>query len=107
MDHSVTARYAGRPAAFFVRRRARAHDPRLGLRPAGSFRSAAGPLTVLRDGVGSPVARLHEGRRSLRIVGPRLSGSGVPRPATLMRWSRIGRRTPNPGSSAASAPWLA
>jgi hypothetical protein len=105
MDHSVTARYAGRPAAFFVRRRARAHDPRLGLRPAGTFRSAAVRATVLQHGVGSPVARLQGGRRTLRIVAPRVSTSGVPRPSVEMRWSR--RRTSSHGSSPASSPWLA
>jgi hypothetical protein len=107
MDHSVTARYAGRPAAFFVRRRARAHDLRLGLRPVGTFRSVAVRQTVLQQGVGSPVARLHGGRRALRIVAPRPAASGVPRPTVMMRWSRTGRRHSNPGSSASSSPWLA
>jgi hypothetical protein len=105
MDHSVTARYAGRPAAYFVRRRAHAHDPRLGLRPAGTFRSAAVRSTVLQQGAGSPVARLQGGRRTLRIVAPRPSASGVPRPSVVMRWSR--RRTSDHGPSAASSPWLA
>ena len=107
MDHSVTARYAGRPAAYFVRRRARANDLRLGLRPVGSFRSVAARQTVLREGVGSPIARLRSGRRALRIVAPRRPASGAPRPAVVMRWSRAVRRTTNPGSSSVSSPWPA
>ena len=107
MDHSVTARYAGRPAAYFVRRRARAHDLRLGLRPVGSFRSVAARQTVLHEALGSPLAKLRAGRRRMRIVTPRPSSSGTPRPAVVMRWSRIGRRTANPGSSSASSPWHA
>jgi hypothetical protein len=107
MDHSVTARYAGRPAAFFVRRQARANDARLGLRPAGSFRSTARRQTVLQDSPGSPLARLRAGRRALRIVGPRLSAAGPPRPAVQLRWSRVVRRNPPAGSSVPSSPWHA
>jgi len=105
MDHSVTARYAARPAAHFIRRAARAHDRRLGLRPAGSFRAAAPRATILRDAGDSAVARLRAGRGALRIVAPRRSSGGAPRPAVVMHWPRAGRSQAVRRASPAVSPW--
>lgn len=105
MNHSVTARYVSRPSAHFVRRAARARDLRLGLRPAGSFRAASPTPTVLREAVSSPVERLRAGRASLRIVNPRRSTVGAPRPAVVMHWSNAGLPVPARRTSPAVSPW--
>lgn len=105
MNHSVTARYVSRPVAHFVRRAARARDLRLGLRPAGSFRAANPAPTVLREALGSPVERLRAGCASLRIVSPRRSTVGAPRPAVAMHWSNAGSPVTARQTSPAVSPW--
>jgi hypothetical protein len=105
MERSIAAKYAARPTARFVRPSARAREPRLGLRAAGTFQAATSRPTVLRRQEGSVLARLRGGWRAFRAARPHRPTDGRPRPLIAMHWARSGRAGTDRRSSAAMAPW--
>ncbi len=107
MEHSITAKYAARPAARFVRPSTRARQRRLGLRAANSFSAAPGQATVLRNADLGPLVRLRAHWRSVRAAQTRRSTEGQPRPLVTMKWTRSARAGAPRRSSAPSAPWRA
>jgi len=104
MEHSITARYAARPAARFPRAASGSRRRRLGLTPTGAFSPAPTRLTVLLRDQPSPLAYLRRDPRSIAATRPvRISG-GLLRPAYTLTWQRSrGPRNP----SAHAAPWRA
>jgi hypothetical protein len=107
MDHSIAAKYAARPAARFVRPSARVREPRLGLRPSGSFHSPGRTLTVLRGAEVAPLARMRAGWRTIQLAPARRQRSGRLGPLVTMEWARSGRSGTARRPGAASAPWRA
>ena len=108
MEHSIAAKYAARPAARFVRPSTRIREPRLGLRPAGTFRSPGVRSTVLHGPDVAPLTRLRAGWRSIQPARSRHVRGGRPGPLIVMHWARgrgSGAGPRRPG--AASAPWPA
>ncbi|MFL5778065.1 MAG: hypothetical protein ACJ761_03885 [Chloroflexota bacterium] len=107
MEHSITAKYAARPAARFVHPSARARERRLGLRATDTFRAAANRATVLRHAHDAPLAQLRADWRAIRPARPRRPAHGQPKPLVTMSWARSGRAGTPRRSGAASAPWRA
>ncbi|HEY3524031.1 MAG TPA: hypothetical protein VGK63_10015 [Candidatus Limnocylindrales bacterium] len=105
MERSVTARYASRSGARFVRSHGLDRERRLGLRSFGTFRPAPTSPTVLRrDDIGPLRALRGSWRRPVRdeIARPRLGG---PKPVVSIRWTDGRRFGPTRPTSAAPAPW--
>jgi len=107
MQHSIAAKYAARPAAHFVRPSDTAREPRLGLRPAGTYRPAVRRPAFAQQAKASPLARLRAASRRITAARPARSSIGQLRPAIVMHWAgsragRVARRT-----GAAPAPWRA
>jgi len=104
MEHSITARYAARPAARFPRATSGSRRRRLGLSPERVFSPAPTRLTVLLRDQPSPVARLRRDPRSIAATRPVRRSGGHLRPAYSLTWqSSLGPRHP----SAHAAPWRA
>jgi hypothetical protein len=104
MEHSITARYAARPAARFPRATSGSRRRRLGLSPARAFNPAPTRLTVLLRDQPSPVARLRRDPRSIAATRPVRRYGGHLRHAFSLTWqSSLGPRHP----SAHAAPWRA
>ena len=102
MQHSIAAKYAARPAAFFVRPAGRERERRLGLHASLSFQRAATRVTILRPSHGG----LHmSGWRPVASALSRSHRSGVVRPAVTIRWAGLGRPRADRRSSLAPAPW--
>jgi len=104
MNHSITAKYAARPAASFPRPSLRSRERHLGLRSTIVFRAASAPVTVLRGETTSSLARIRGGSRAITPTQARRTVSGHLRPIVSMTWARS---LPVGWSSAATAPWLA
>src|SRR3954470_7571775 len=102
MQHSITARYAVRPAALFVRPSARARERRLGLGAAVSFVPAPVRPTVLRRG-SPPLSELRGRWRAGRTVRRAVVASGLLRPTYTIHWSRAVRQGGSRRTSAAPA----
>jgi len=105
MERSVTARYASRPVARFVRSYGRERERRLGLRSFGSFRPASTLPTVLRAADIGPLRALRGSWRGpvrAEIARPRMGG---PKPVVSIRWTDGRRFGPTRPASAAPAPW--
>ncbi|MEO7664482.1 MAG: hypothetical protein ABIV26_05095 [Candidatus Limnocylindrales bacterium] len=102
MEHSITAKYAARPAARFPQPSARIRERRLGLRSAVAFRAGSGRPTVLREPERSALARLRAGSRSITPTRSRRPATGRPRPVVSITWSRS---VPLGRPSAVPAPW--
>jgi len=104
MEHSITARYAARPAARFPRSTSGNRQRRLGLTPTRAFSPAPTRLTVLLRDQPSPVAHLRRDPRSVAATRPVRRSGGRIRPAFSLTWQRsLGPRHP----SAHAAPWRA
>jgi hypothetical protein len=104
MEHSITARYAARPAARFPRAASGSRRRRLGLTPAGAFSPAPTRLTVLLRDQPSPLSHLRRDPRSIAATRPVRASGGLLRPAYTLTWQRSrGPRHP----SAHAAPWRA
>jgi hypothetical protein len=104
MEHSITARYAARPAARFPTTTSGSRRRRLGLTPARPFSPAPTRLTVLLRDQPSPVARLRRDPRSIAATRPVRRSGGHLRPAFSLTWqSSLGPRHP----AAHAAPWRA
>jgi len=104
MEHSITARYAARPAARFPRASSGSRRRRLGLTPARAFSPAPTRLTVLLRDQPSPVAHLRRDPRSIAATRPVRRSGGHIRPAFSLTWQRaLDPRHP----SAHAAPWRA
>ena len=104
MEHSITARYAARPAARFPR--AVERQPPAAPRPrrGRAFSPAPTRLTVLLRDQPSPVAHLRRDPRSIAATRPIRHSTGRLRPAFSLTW----QRSPAPRhSSAHAAPWRA
>ena len=105
MERSITARYATRSTARFVRASTQARERRLGLRGGGSFRPAPARETILnRPGEGI-LAQLRGDWRAIRPAQARTEAGGRPRPAVRMRWTGSTASGPTRRSSATTAPW--
>ena len=104
MEHSITARYAARPAARFPRASSGSRQRRLGLGAGRAFSPAPTRLTVLYHDQPSPVAHLRRDPRSIAATRPvRISGGHLQPPFSLT-WASSPeprRRSANP------APWRA
>jgi len=104
MEHSITARYAARPAARFPRSTSGNRQRRLGLIPARAFSPAPTRLTVLLRDQPSPVAHLRRDPRSIAATRPVRHSGGRIQPAFSLTWHQsLGPRHP----SAHAAPWRA
>jgi len=102
MQRSITARYAARPAASFVRPVGNGRERRLGLHSSLSFQRAATRLTILRSSPGG----LHlSGWSPVTTTTPNSPRCGVVRPAVTIRWAETGRPRPDRRSSLATALW--
>src|SRR2546428_13781255 len=105
MERSIAARYAARQTARFVTPSAKAREPRLGLRGAGSFHPATSRLTVLQRPGDGILAQLRGDWRAVRAAQPRRVADGRLRPAVGFRWTGSDRAGSTRRSSAATAPW--
>jgi hypothetical protein len=102
MQRSITARYAVRPAASFVRPAGDGRERRLGLHSSLSFQRAATRLTILRSSRGG----LHiSGWSPVTTTRPNSAHCGVVRPAITICWADSGRPRADRRSSLATAPW--
>jgi hypothetical protein len=105
MQHSITAKYAARPVARFVRPNAQARERRLGLPGAGAFKAAASRSAVLSRPEIAPLVRLRAAWRAVRPAAVR-SRTGAPiRPAATMRWSTTGPAGRPRRTAVEPAPW--
>ena len=105
MERSITARYAARPAAQFVRPSARARERQLGLKGAGSFHPASTRLTILRRPGDGILAQLRGDWRAITAATPRRVVDARPRPQVAYRWTGSAASGATRRSSAATAPW--
>jgi hypothetical protein len=105
MEHSITARYASRPAARFVRASGRARERRLGLRSFGSFQPAPARPTVLRRSNPGPLVSMRGRWRAIAPAGSSRSGAGAPRPAVVIHWTDVRGAGSDRRAGAAPAPW--
>lgn len=104
MEHSITARYAARPAARFPRASSGSRQRRLGLDAGRAFSPAPTRLTVLLRDQPSPLAHLRHDPRSMTSTRPARHSTGRLRPAFTLTWGRsLAPRHP----SAHAAPWRA
>lgn len=104
MEHSITARYATRPAASFPRASSGNRQRRLGLGAGRAFSPATTRLTVLLRDQPSPLAHLRRDARSIAATRPVRHADGRLRPAFTLTWGRsLASRHP----SAHAAPWRA
>ncbi|MEO5704653.1 MAG: hypothetical protein ABIZ52_08400 [Candidatus Limnocylindrales bacterium] len=104
MEHSITARYAVRPANRFPRASSGSRQRRLGLGAGRAFSPAPTRLTVLLRDQPSPLAHLRRDTRSIAATRPVRHSDGRVRPAYTLTWGRsLGLRHP----SAHAAPWRA
>ena len=104
MEHSITARYAARPAARFPRASSGSRQRRLGLGTGRAFSPAPTRLTVLRRDQPSLLVHLRRDPRSMAATRPIRRSGGLVRPALSMTWgSSSAPRRP----SAHAAPWRA
>ena len=104
MEHSITAKYAARPAARFPRASIGSRQRRLGLDGGRAFRPAPTRLTVLQRDQPSPLAHLRRDPRSITATRPVRPSDGRLRPAFALTWGRsLASRHP----SAHAAPWRA
>jgi hypothetical protein len=104
MEHSITARYAARPAARFPRASSGSRQRRLGLGAGRAFSPATTRLTVLYRDQPSPLAYLRRDPRSIAATRPVRHSGGKVRPAFTLTWGRsLAPRHP----SAHAAPWRA
>ena len=103
MEHSITARYAARPAARFPRASSGSRQRRLGLASGRAFSPAPTRLTVLLHDQPSPLAHIRRDARSIAATRPIRYSSGHLRPAFSLTWgSPVPRHR-----SAYAAPWRA
>lgn len=104
MEHSITARYAVRPAARFPRASSGSRQRRLGLGMGRAFSPATTRLTVLLRDQPSPFAHIRRDPRSIAATRPVRGSSGRLRPPFSLTWQRsLAPRHP----SAHAAPWRA
>ncbi|HUG30839.1 MAG TPA: hypothetical protein VMQ65_10050 [Candidatus Limnocylindria bacterium] len=104
MEHSITARYAARPAAHFPRASSGSRQRRLGLGVGRAFSPAPTRLTVLLRDQPSPLVRLRRDPRSIAATRPVRHSSGRLRPPFTLTWGgSLAPRRP----SANAAPWRA
>lgn len=102
MQRSITARYAARPAASFVRTVGNGRERRLGLHSSLTFQRAESRLTVLL----TSHSGLHlSGWSPVTTTRPKSPGCGVVRPAITICWAESGRPRAARRSSLAAAPW--
>jgi hypothetical protein len=102
MQRSITAKYADRPAASFVRPVAHDRERRLGLHSSLTFQRAATRLTILHSSHGG----LHlSGWSPVTTTRPASARCGVVRPAVTICWADPGRPRADRQSSLATAPW--
>jgi hypothetical protein len=104
MDHSITARYAARPAARFPRASSGSPQRRLGLGAGRAFSPAPTRLTVLLRDQPSPLVQLRRDPRSIAATRPVRRSGGHLRPAFTLTWR--GSSAPR-HPSAHAAPWRA
>ena len=105
MEHSITARYAVRPAAHFPRASSGSRQRRLGLGAGHAFRPAPTRLTVLLRDQPSPLAQLRHDPRSIAASRPVQRSSGHLRPPFSLTWGRSPAARSHPSANA--APWRA
>ncbi|MEO8274160.1 MAG: hypothetical protein ABI620_08835 [Chloroflexota bacterium] len=104
MEHSITTRFAARPAARFPRALSGSRQRRLGLDAGRAFSPAPTRLTVLLSDQPSPWTHLRRDPRSIAATRPVRRADGKLRPAFSMTWGRsLAPRHP----SAHAAPWRA
>lgn len=104
MEHSITARYAARPAARFPRASSGSRQRRLGLGSGRAFSPAPTRLTVLLHDQPSPLAHIRRDPRSIAPTRPIRFSSGHLRPAFSLTW---GSSVVSRHRSASAAPWRA
>ena len=104
MEHSITARYAARPAARFPRASSGSRQRRLGLGGGRAFSPAPTRLTVLLHDQPSPLAHIRRDPRSIAATRPIRFSSGRLRPAFSLTW---GSPAVPRHRSASAAPWRA
>jgi len=104
MEHSITARYAARPAARFPRASSGSRQRRLGLSGSRAFSPAPTRLTVLLHDQPSPLAHIRRDPRSIAATRPIRFSSGRLRPAFTLTW---GSPAAPRHRSASAAPWRA
>jgi hypothetical protein len=104
MEHSITARYAARPAARFPRASSGSRQRHLGLHAGRAFSPAPTRLTVLLRDQPSPLAHLRRDHRSITSTRPARPSSGRIRPPFTLTW---GRSNAPRHPSAHAAPWRA
>lgn len=104
MEHSITARYAARPAARFPRASSGSRQRRLGLGSGRAFSPAPTRLTVLHQSQPSPLAHIRRDPRSIAATRPIRYSSGRLRPAFSLTW---GSPAIPHHRSAHAAPWRA
>jgi hypothetical protein len=104
MEHSITARYAARPAARFPRASSGNRSRRLGLGGSRAFSPAPTRLTVLQHSQPSPLAHIRRDPRSIAATRPIRFSSGRLRPAFSLTW---GSPAVPRHRSASAAPWRA
>jgi len=104
VEHSITARYAARPAARFPRASSGSRQRRLGLGAGRAFVAAPTRLTVLLRDQPSPLVHLRRDPRSIAATRPVRHSGGRIRPAFSLTWGH----SPAPRhTSAHPAPWRA
>lgn len=104
MEHSITARYAARPAARFPRASSGSRQRRLGLGSGRAFSPAPTRLTVLLRDQPSPLAHIRRDPRSIAATRPIRYSSGHLRPPFTLTW---GSPAVPRHRSAHAAPWRA
>jgi hypothetical protein len=104
MEHSITARYAARPAARFPRSSSGSRQRRLGLGSGRAFSPAPTRLTVLLRDQPSPLAHIRRDPRSIAATRPIRFSSGRLRPPFTLTW---GSPAVPRHRSAHAAPWRA
>jgi hypothetical protein len=104
MEHSITARYAARPAARFPRASSGSRQRRLGLGSGRAFSPAPTRLTVLLHDQPSPLAHIRRDPRSIAATRPTRYSDGRIRPAFTLTW---GKPAVPRHRSAHAAPWRA
>ena len=104
MEHSITERYAARPAARFPRASTGSRQRSLGLASGRAFSPAPTRLTVLHQSQPSPLAHIRRDPRSIAATRPIRFSSGHLRPAFSLTW---GTPSVPRHRSAHAAPWRA